>query len=413
MSIKLVSVLLAAGVIASRPACAGQDAKPGLPDKTTTPAPTAPIAPTAVPYLLAGEDVISITVIHHPQYSSQIVIPPDGHISMPLLEPFSVTGKTTQEVAQMLTEKYRKYYKNPSVNVTLAQKRRENVLIYGFVSRVGTLEYRPALRLLEVLAEAGGASPSGDLSKVTLTRKSGDKQVLDISRPETKGGTEVDILLQPGDVIYVPERNTKISVLGEVAQPGSFDYYKDEITVIEAITKAGGVRETADLAAATLIHDGQEQPLDLEAILRRGELAGNIKLSPGDRIMIPELRNRTYVYGAVARPGYYLFKPGDRILDALNGSGGPLRDADLRKINVIRIDKQKNTGTVEEIDLQKFLKKGDMKYNVALGPGDVLFVPFYKKKFGIQDIFSTLSGLNIVDSTFRILNHGLGNSGRY
>jgi len=411
---KFVSVVFVAGLLAVSPMASGQE------KKTDAPAPpaasalkTLPASTTPAPYLLAGEDVLSIVCVTHPQFSvQQLVVPPDGKITLPLLEPISVLGKTTTEVAQILTEKWNKYLVNPSVTVALAQKRRENVLIYGFVTRAGTLEYRQTLRLLEVLAEVGGAAPTADLSRVTVTRKTGEKLILDLSRPETKGGTEVDILLEVGDVIYVPEKNTKISVVGEVAQPGSFDYYKDEITVLEAITRAGGVRETADLAAATLIHDGKEQPLDLEAMLRRGDMRGNIKLSPGDRIMIPEIHNRTYVFGAVGRPGYYIFKPGDRILDALNGSGGPLKEAELSKINVIHIDKAKNTATLEVVDLQKFLKKGDMKHNVALGPGDVLYVPFHKKKFGLDDIFRALSGLNFIDSTFRILNHGLG-AGRY
>src|SRR5262249_11271365 len=154
------------------------------------------------------------------------------------------------------------------------------------------------------------------------TRKSGEKQTLNLSRPETRGGTDVDIQLQAGDVIYVPERRTQITVVGEVNKAGSFDY-KDDMTVMDAIGLAGGVRpETADYNAATLIHDGKESKLDLDALLRKGDLAQNIRLVAGDRIMVPEFKNRTYTFGAVAKSGYYPFKEGDRVMDALNASGG-------------------------------------------------------------------------------------------
>jgi protein involved in polysaccharide export with SLBB domain len=261
------------------------------------------------------------------------------------------------------------------------------------------------MRLLRALAESGGASLNGDLAKLTLTRAGGEKIVLDLSRPETKGGTAVDVLLERGDLIYIPERRMQISILGEVARPGSMEY-RDEMTLLEAITSAGGVKETADLSAATLIHNGKEAAIDLEALLRRGDLTINIKLASGDRLFIPEIRNRVYVFGAVARPGFYLFKAGDRILDALNGMGGPLREADLRKVTHVRINREENVAQKSEINVDQLLKKGDLKGNIALEAGDVLFVPDRKRGLGIQDMWGLLGGVNLFTSIGRLFTVG-------
>jgi len=360
------------------------------------------------PYLLAADDVLSVVVINFPNLSvPQMVVPPDGKITVPLLEPLSVLGKTREEVRDLLIEKWRKYVINPSVTVTLTSKRRENVLFYGFVSRPGTMEYRRSLHILEALAEVGGPQPTGDLSQVGVTHKSGTKRLLDLSHPESKGGTEADVLLEVGDVVYIPERRTQFSVLGEVMRPGSFEY-REDMTVLDALTAVGGVKETADLNASMLTHNGKDSKIDLDGLLRHGIMTVNIKMAAGDRLVVPEIRNRTYIFGAVARPGFYIYKPGDRILDALNGSGGPLPDANMSAVNLIHIDNTKNVSKVEKIDVMKFLKKGDMKYNAVLAPGDVVFIPNRKRGVSLSDVFGVLSGLSLVSNVGRIFTGGLG-----
>lgn len=398
----LAAVMLQGSTTAAPPVKTDAAVKPVEKTAVVTPVEKTSAA-TPPPYLLAGDDVIGIAVVNFPNLSSQLVIPPDGKVTVPLLEPFSVLGKTTDEVAKLLTEKWKKYVINPSVSVSLTTRRKENVLLYGFVLRAGTVEYKAGKRITEALAEVGGAPLQGDLSQVTLTRKSGTKLTLDLSHPEKKSGTDVDVVLEAGDVIYVPERRTQISVVGEVNRPGSFDY-KEDMTVLDALQQAGGIKETADLGAARLAKDGKDGPLDLDALLRHGDMVMNVRLAAGDRLVIPEIRNRTYVFGAVGRPGFYIFKPNDRILDALNGVGGPLADADIGKINVIHINKDKTKADVKQVDLNRFLKKGDLKFNEPLDAGDVLYVPYKKKAFQIQDLFGILSGFSLIDSTARLFS---------
>jgi polysaccharide export outer membrane protein len=372
-------------------------------DAATT-ASTAPSGDLIGPYLLAADDVLTITVVNFPNLSQQIVVPPDGKISVPLLKSIDVTGKTTSEVRAILAEGWKKYVINPSVTVSLAQKRKDNILVYGYVVKPGTGDFRPGMRILEAIAQMGGPLPlQADMSKVTVTHRNGAKQTLDLSNPETKGGTPADIPLQIGDVIYIPESRAQVSVVGEVANPGSFDYRAD-MNVLQALTAAGGVKESADLANASLQHNGEESKLDLDALLRHGDFSINKKLAAGDKITVPEIKNRVYVFGAISHPGYYIFKPDDRVLDALNGCGGPVRDAAMNKINLIRIDRAKSVAKVTEVNIEKFLKKGDIAENVSLKPGDVLYIPDKKHSFQAQDLLGLLSGINLVGSTFRILS---------
>ncbi len=181
------------------------------------------------------------------------------------------------------------------------------------------------------------------------------------------------------------------------------------MTVLDALGLAGGVLESADLNAATIEEEGVERKLDLDALLRRGDMSVNAKLKPGARIMVPEWQNRTYVFGAVVKPGFYPYKQGDRILDALNASG-VAQNAEMREVRVIRVDKAKGEAVVTRYNLEDFLKDGKMEANAMLAAGDVVFIPDKKRGFQWQDAFSVMTGIGLIDQTIRILT---GNRYRY
>jgi len=349
--------------------------------------------PAAAPYLLGADDVISIQVTNFPELCvPTVTVPPDGKITVPDLNSVSVAGKTTAQVAQLLQTRWKHYYVGAFVTVTLTQRRHQAVQVYGFVTHSQAVEFQPGLRLTEALAEAGGAAENGDLAHVAVTHKNGIVQTTDASA----GGPDQDITLAPSDTVYVPERHLQISVLGEVAKPGSYDY-KDKMTVLDALKDADNVNlTTADLPDATLRHDGTETPLNLNALLKGGQTAANIPLAPGDSIFVPVLHNRIYVDGAVRNPGYYAFKPGDRLVDAINGSGGTIAgSSDLMKVAVVHQDKTANTYTEQTVDYGKFLQHGDGQVNLPLHPDDAIYVPIKGSNVNVIQALAGVVGLGL------------------
>jgi protein involved in polysaccharide export with SLBB domain len=216
----------------------------------------------------------------------------------------------------------------------------------------------------------------------------------------------MDVELASGDVIYVPEYRTQITILGEVGAPGSIEY-KENMTILDLLRAANNVKsETADLAAATLLRDGEEIKVDLDALLLRGDLSKNIILAAGDRLLVPEIKNRTYVLGAVRAPGYYQYKAGDRVLDALKASGGTTQEANMSKITVVRMNKAKEKDGKAPLlvaDIEK-MKKGDLSGNILLEPGDMLFVPNRKRGFSLQDMVGFTFGVQGISGIFQLLS---------
>jgi polysaccharide export outer membrane protein len=379
--------------------------------------PGAPVAVTAS-YQLAPSDIISINVVNFTNLSVvQAVVAPDGTVAVPLLDNVTVSGMTTAQTARLLTKRWRKYVINPAVSVSLMQKHIQNVVFSGWLTHPGTLSYRPGLHLIDALAEAGGSLPSGDPTNATLTHVDGSKELLDLSYPEKKADDPiVNCELAPGDVVYVPEQRGKVSVVGMVRLPGSLTY-NDHLTVLEAINASGGaLPEVADLKASTFTHNGVESKIDLDAMLLHGDMSANATMSPDDRINIPELHNKVYVFGDVARPGFYYFKPGDRIVDALGGVGGPLPQADLGKINVMNINTMKkdtkndskkdskNEEQMARVNLNDFLLKGKYEGNPFVTNGDTMYIPDKHHTANIGDLMSLISGVGSAAYTARVLN---------
>ena len=396
--------LLFAGLGLAVPACA-QVGLPAAPQTAPSTAMSGYVAPT---YQIGAGDVLSVNVADFPTLSTQSTVAPDGAISMPLLHQVSVTGLTVDQITTLMTTRYKKYVIDPVVTVSLIQKHPQFVVFSGEVNRPGQLNYRPGMHLVEALAEVGGLVLNGnpatgsattvgsgatvaDPSHVSIAHEDGTKETLNVtSHPENLSGTPTDILLAPGDVITVPQQLGKINVTGQVRSPGVIPY-RENMTVFDAVSDAGYNADSADLPNAVLTHNGKTTPINLEPMLLHGDMTANVALSPGDQISIPE-KIRTFVMGDVNRNGYYLYRPGDRILDAISAVGGYTQQADLSKINVIHTDRVRRTSQLVRVNLNSYLLRNDPTGNPLIQPGDALYIPDKKHNISFGDIINTLSG---------------------
>ena len=399
MKFEVIRLTLLAGLVAVP---AGAQVRP------TSSAPMA--APTVAPnYKIAQSDVLSVSVVNFPNLSApQTMVAPDGTISLPLLDQVSVSGLTQEQVKRLLTNKWRKYVINPVVTISLIQKHVQTVVLNGYLSHTGSVDYKTDLHLLDALAQMGGALPTADPTKAVLTHADGTKVPLDLSHPETKAGTDVDVLLQPGDILYMPQQEGKVSVTGDgIKQPGSI-YYKENLTLLDAINASGGaITETgdlpgADLAGATLTRNGMDKKIDLKALLHDGDPKADVMLEPGDIINVPLPHNRVYIYGDVQRQGFYYYKPQDHLQDAF-ATAGLLPDSDTGKINRIRVDKDRKVAHMDRVSLDKFLQKGDYSGNPEVQPGDSYYIPKKGMKLTLSDIIAPITAIGSLSYTTRLV----------
>jgi protein involved in polysaccharide export with SLBB domain len=219
----------------------------------------------------------------------------------------------------------------------------------------------------------------------------------DLAQTEKTGQVGQNLVLQPGDIIVVPEGELQtVLMLGEVTKPGSYEI-SGEARLLDVLTQAGGLTPRADLRRVTLARAGAggARTIDLQPLLVRGDRTDpdlNVLLQPGDTVFIAETQQQVYVLGSVDRPGIYALKPGVRVLDMLVAAGG----AGAGASKAVLVRREANGQPVRKpLDLKKIMSNGDMAENEPLRPGDVLYVPDKKspQSGGALGLIWPLTGL--------------------
>ena len=172
-------------------------------------------------------------------------------------------------------------------------------------------------------------------------------------------------------MITQPMKN-EVFVLGQVKFPNQFRFDQEKVSLLKALSMAGGVMDdTADLHSVKIISDdGTSRVVDLEKLLA-SEQQQNIFLSPGDVVYIPK-KEFIRVTGYVITPCEYKTKNSIGVTQALALAGGPMQDmTDLSNALIIR-----STGEIVNIKLNDdFGSKDNQNEAYMLSPGDTLYVP--------------------------------------
>lgn len=203
---------------------------------------------------------------------------------------------------------------------------------------------------------------------------------------------EKDFLVDPQVTVNITEYNSqKVYILGSVFKPGLYSL-KGETTVLESITRAGGISPRSGKILLLLKLSGKEirngekvenllakqkfLEVDLHALLNQGDLAQNLPIEADDVIFIPAAKEKAdssvYVIGEVRRPGSYTFKDGLTALKLCITAGGFTDISAPNRAEIIRTAKD-GTQKVIEIDLEE-VNEGKMQDTVLL-PGDRILIP--------------------------------------
>lgn len=158
-------------------------------------------------YVLQIGDEIEIRVFELPELETRAQIRPDGKISMVLLDDMQAAGLTPLQLDAALTNGYSTYYFNPRVTVIVRSFSNQKVFVGGEVSRPGMQPLAGDLSALGAILQAGGFQNTASRSSVILLRKGENGPVvvrLNLDEIIEKGSS--DPVLQPFDVVYVPQK---------------------------------------------------------------------------------------------------------------------------------------------------------------------------------------------------------------
>ncbi len=258
---------------------------PALP-AAAQPASPAQAAGDAEVYRIGAGDTVRITVYQSPDLSLETKVTESGLISYPLIGAIRLGGLTVSQAESALADALKKgdFIKNPQVTVMVTQVRANQVNVLGQVGRPGRIPLDVAgMRLTDVIALAGGIAASAGSDTVVVTGlRNGQpfRREVDLPRVFAPGGRDNDIVIQPGDAIWV-DRFPVVYLYGEVQRPGQLRLERG-MTVMQALATAGGLTQRGTqrgLRVSRRAPNGQVQSL---------ELSLDDALQPGDVVFVRE-----------------------------------------------------------------------------------------------------------------------------
>jgi len=194
--------------------------------------------------------------------------------------------------------------------VDTADPASNKVHVMGRVAHPGAVELGDrGLSLLSVLSEAGSPLEDAALTKCYVQRGR-ERIALNLLPLLAQGKADDPVAgfeLQAGDVLFVPAIEGRFAVMGQVKKPGYFPLSElRTVTVLDAVSMAGGQGANADLRKAALvrIENGKPtiQPLDLDKMIKRQELARNLDLKADDVVFVPQRGQRGLTLSDIVAP---------------------------------------------------------------------------------------------------------------
>jgi polysaccharide export outer membrane protein len=181
-----------------RPAAAARpSAAPAIPAGVTPPA----------GYVIGPDDQLSIVYWRDKDLSAEVVVRPDGLISLPLLNDVTAAGLTPEELRVVITKGASKFIEEPTVSVVVKAINSRKVFITGQVGKPGPYPLSGPTTVLQLISTAGGVAEYAKKSEIVILRNENGRQTtfpFNYNAVLKRKNLTQNIELRPGDTVIVP-----------------------------------------------------------------------------------------------------------------------------------------------------------------------------------------------------------------
>ena len=256
-----------------------------------------------VEYRMGPGDIVQVSVFGIPELEKlEGEIDSLGRVSLPLVGEVKLGGLTLSQAQEVLTRAFSKYVVQPKVSVAIKEYHSYRVSVLGEVNKPDVYALKGGRTLMDVLAMAGGLKADASHT-ITLVRlgKERTSMIIDLERLVSYGtsseGSQYNIILKPGDVVYVPKAGS-IFVDGYVGHPGSFPL-TSKLTVTQALAMAGGMEWEAShkVYVYRLGKDGSRKVVEVDVDKIREGKERDFPLEVNDVVFVPGSGFKQFVSG--------------------------------------------------------------------------------------------------------------------
>ncbi len=289
---------------------------------TFAPVDNSPVNPT---YILGPGDLIEVNFYGSEERKVKTFVNREGKVVLPFIGPVNFLGKTYQEAKTHLSKKVENELIGVEVDISLNEIRSIGIYVLGEAYKPGRYIMSGLSSVSNALFVSGGVNEQGSLRNIQVKRDNKTISTYDFYEFLLKGSLESDVVLQDGDVIFVPFVENSVTLGGAFKRPYRYEILEGE-TIEDAIYLAGGftseVHGSPNLELSSIDELTAKRNLtyldpqkDLDKPLRDGDVINIFSVSG--------ISPRTIkLSGEVKNPGEYSIQPGDRILDIINRAGG-------------------------------------------------------------------------------------------
>jgi polysaccharide biosynthesis/export protein len=246
-----------------------------------------PVMPERPLLELGPGDQVKMEVYGRPEMDTTTYVADDGSVRVPLAGAVKVGGLSPAEAAQKVESalKSGQFLVDPHVTFTVMQTRSQRVSVLGEIQHPGRYPIESNTTVLDLLAEAGGATEkSADVIYILRTDSSGSLQRYAVSLKgvvDSKDAAPAVLqTLRAGDSVFVPVAE-QFYIAGEVHTPGMYRV-DSGMTVLQAIGRAGGVTERGSASRVQIKRRGPKG--DYIVVSGRSDT----KIQPNDVITVKE-----------------------------------------------------------------------------------------------------------------------------
>lgn len=216
-------------------------------------------------YMLGTGDIVSVSVYGHPELQVPAVeVDAQGQVVLPLVGYVTVGGMSPTSAGKAIAAKLKEggFILKPYVNLLVKKYSSQQAVVLGNVNKPGQYVLQRDSRLTDLLAQAGGVSPTG-ANTVILQRDQNGKRVdtpIRLAGLFDGSAPAADPTIVSGDVIYVPQAPV-FYIEGEVQKPGAYRL-EPGMTLLQAIALGGGLTRRGTLRSAEIRRPGADGKLD-------------------------------------------------------------------------------------------------------------------------------------------------------
>lgn len=305
-------------------------------------------------YRVGPGDNLSIYMYGNEEADLALVVNREGQLVLPRLGPLAVAGLTFKEAKNLISARVASQLVGTEVVVSMGKLRAINVFLAGDVKAPGSYSVSGLSTVLQVLYAAGGINDIGSLRNIQVKRQGRVVATLDAYDILLRGDTSGDVRLASGDSVFVPTVQSLVTAAGEVKRPAIYevtpnDRLKDLLQMAGGLTSSGYARSVsierlaADRSSRMRVQANLTNAADL-----------SMELADGDQLSVASIKdevgNQVVLRGAVARPGGYQWRSGQKITDVVGSIDDDLlTETDLSTGLIVR-----RTGLGLEVEVLAF-----------------------------------------------------------